>query len=222
MVQTVLKETMEKQPGKRLWKYLASVLSHSLTLLWAGGMLAMVIASLMPYAGLSEMDSGFGRDKLARVVTFCLLSFYPAAFFPSFRTGLLVSTFVAPLGFFLEVLQKYVPGRIFSPGDMIANNAGAILGILLALTIRFFFRTGRFGSWPRQPSPQGHRRPPSVGEEGMAPVVPLPRGKPKRKWPSRLVLGGLLVLLAYIAWILYEDGFLPLSDFWTETRPARP
>ncbi len=104
----------------------------------------MVIASLIPQAGLSEIDSEFGRDKAARVVTFMLLSFYPAAFFPSIRMGLMVSTFIAPLGFLLELFQKYVPGRNFSPGDMIANNIGAIIGIILALTIRFFFRTGQF------------------------------------------------------------------------------
>jgi len=133
---------MEKKARKNPADYLKALFSNPVTLLWLLGLCVMVIASLLPRAGLSELETGFGRDKVARVITFLLLSFYPAAFFPSIRMGLITSTFMAPLGFLLEVFQKYVPGRNFSPEDMIANNIGAILGIALALAIRFFFRTG--------------------------------------------------------------------------------
>lgn len=133
---------MERKVHKNPVDYARALSSNPLTLLWLGGLLAMIIASLVPQAGLSEMETGFGRDKVVRVITFLFLSFYPAAFFPSIRMGLIVSTFIAPLGFLLEVFQKYVPGRNFSPEDMIANNIGAIIGIFLALGIRFFFRTG--------------------------------------------------------------------------------
>lgn len=113
-----------------------------LTVLWAGGVLALIILSLIPQAGITEIDTGFGRDKIARVVVFFVLAFYPAAFFSSIRMGLIISTSIAPLGFLLELFQRYVPGRNFSPEDMIANNVGAVIGILLALIVRFFFRTG--------------------------------------------------------------------------------
>ncbi len=118
-------------------------LSKPLTVLWIGGVLALVVLSLIPQAGIGEIETGFGKDKVLRVAVFFILAFYPAAFFSSIRIGLITSTSIAPLGFLLELFQKYVPGRNFSPEDMIANNVGAVLGILLALVIRFFFRTGR-------------------------------------------------------------------------------
>ena len=119
-----------------------ALISKPLTVLWFGGVMFLIVASLIPQAGLSEIESGFGKDKMARIIIFALLAFYPAAFFPSIRMGLITSTSIAPLGFLLEIFQRYVPGRNFSPEDMIANNAGAVVGILLAMTIRFFFRTG--------------------------------------------------------------------------------
>jgi|GEM_PF-1291546 len=121
-----------------------AMLFNPLTLAWVVALAAMIVLSLTPHAGITEMESGFGRDKLLRALTFIILSFYPAACFPSFRIGLIVSTCIAPLGFMLELVQKYVPGRHFSPEDMIANNIGAILGIALALALRFFFHTAKY------------------------------------------------------------------------------
>ncbi|OQY47902.1 MAG: hypothetical protein B6240_05255 [Desulfobacteraceae bacterium 4572_87] len=135
---------MLKITHKNPANYLKPMFSNPFTLLWLCGLLAMIFASLVPGGGLSEMETGFGIDKVARVITFLLLSCYPVAFFPSIRMGLIISTFIAPLGFLLEIFQKYVPGRNFSPEDMIANNIGAIIGIFLAVAIRFFFRTGQF------------------------------------------------------------------------------
>lgn len=201
----LMKSAAEKNEKKRLGRF-AGIFSNPLTLIWLGGLLAMVIASLMPRAGLSEMDSGFGRDKLARIITFLLLSFYPAAFFRSLRIGLIISTFIAPLGFILELFQKYVPGRNFSPGDMIANNLGAIIGITMALAIRFFFRTGQFrypkktkNSPKRTPAPDPKHPLDSSKEEMDSSDAP----KARKKWLTRLTVLGLLVLLTCILWISF-------------------
>jgi hypothetical protein len=134
-----MKLKANKGPGN----YFMALISKPLTVLWFGGVIFLIVASLIPQAGLSEIESGFGKDKIARIIIFALLAFYPAAFFPSIRMGLITSTSIAPLGFLLEIFQRYIPGRNFSPEDMIANNVGAVVGILLALTIRFFFRTGQ-------------------------------------------------------------------------------
>lgn len=133
---------MKTEKTKRLKNTLRSVLTKPLTLIWAIGIAALVAGSLIPQAGFAEAETTLGRDKLVRVLIFALLTFYPTAFFPSFKRGLVMATSLAPLGFLLEIVQKYVPGRHFSPMDMIANNMGAIIGILLAVVIRFFFYTG--------------------------------------------------------------------------------
>ncbi len=184
----------------------------------------MVVASLIPQAGLSEMDSGFGRDKAARVVTFMLLSFYPAAFFPSIRMGLMVSTFIAPLGFLLEIFQKYVPGRNFSPGDMIANNIGAIIGIVLALAIRFFFRTGQFkyrgknhnafhvfNDRAEEKIIQTDERETKAEMQVPQSVSETPHVSPGilKKWRAKMMILMLLLALGYLGWVIAGDHLSP-------------
>lgn len=134
-----LKSRADRNPGH----HFAAFISKPFTALWIVGVLMLIVISLIPQASISEIETGFGKDKLARVIVFLILAFYPAAFFSPIRLGLMLSTSIAPLGFLLELVQRYVPGRHFSPEDMIANNVGAVVGIILALGIRFFFRTGR-------------------------------------------------------------------------------
>ena len=196
--------------------------TNPLALLWLFGLLAMVIASLIPQAGLSETETGFGRDKLVRVIIFLLLSFYPAAFFSSIRLGLIISTFMAPLGFLLEVFQKYVPGRNFSPEDMIANNIGAIVGISLALVIRFFFRTGhvRFpgkgGRTPRvalAPEERISNSPGNETKEDASHQVSRKRGKrgskTPKKWRFKATVLALVLILGYVGWTMIADHTPP-------------
>jgi VanZ family protein len=151
-----LKIRSDRNPGH----HFAAFVSKPFAVLWAVGVLMLIVVSLIPQASISEIETGFGKDKLARVVVFLILAFYPAAFFSPIRLGLMMSTSIAPLGFLLELVQRYVPGRHFSPEDMIANNLGAVVGIILALGIRFFFRTGRvrFGFRPTVPDTYGSDR----------------------------------------------------------------
>ena len=121
-------KTLRSQPGR---------------LIWAVGLATLVIGSLIPKAGLTTVDTRFGVDKVIRILAFAFLSFYPVAYFRSIKIGLSIASCLAPLGFLLEYVQKHIPGRTFSPQDMIANNIGTILGILLAVAIRAFFYTGR-------------------------------------------------------------------------------
>ena len=125
---------------KALWK---NFISRPLIILWIAGILFVVITSLIPQASLSQANSSMGIDKFARIITFGFLAFFPIAFFPSIKVAFCLSTSMPALGFLLELIQKYVPGRHFSPEDIIANNMGAVLGILLAVVIRIIFQTGR-------------------------------------------------------------------------------
>jgi len=197
-----MKSKVNKDPGN----YLMALISKPLTVLWLGGVLVLIVASLIPQAGLSEIDSGFGKDKIARIIIFSILAFYPAAFFSSIRMGLITSTSIAPLGFLLELFQRYVPGRNFSPEDMIANNVGAVVGILLALTIRFFFRTGRskkrfnaggadtrfIATEDEKPREQG------VEDENAKTT--------KKSWKPKLIILCLLLVIGYISWVVFMQN----------------
>lgn len=134
---------MESTKFQRVIYFLKKLLSRSLLMAWLVGVAMLIIGSLIPDASFTEPDAGFGIDKIFRLLAFGLLSFYPVAYFFSIKRGLIMASFVAPLGFLLEVAQKYIPGRDFSPEDMIANNIGAIIGIVFAVAIRTFFYTGR-------------------------------------------------------------------------------
>lgn len=122
-----------------LW---ANLVSRPLLFLWWVGIVFVVIGSILPQGSLTAENNVMGVDKLARIGLFFFLAFIPAAFFTSGKLGLCVSTSMAPLGFILELAQKYFPARHFSAEDIIANNIGTVMGIGLALLIRFFFYTG--------------------------------------------------------------------------------
>jgi len=213
-----MKLITDKSPGR----YFLAVISKPLTVLWLGGVLVLIVTSVLPQAGLSEIDSGLGKDKIARFIIFALLAFYPVAFFPSIRIGLIISTSIAPLGFLLELFQRYVPGRNFSPGDMIANNVGAVIGILLALVIRFFFRTGYSKHRPKTSAPKT----PVMGTENDKPGE---RGQkdevsktPKKSWKSKLTIFLLLLLIGYLALvILLPQEPVQWSPVPTQPSPAK-
>ncbi len=113
-------------------------------MIWASGLLSVIVSSLIPQAFVEKTDTIFGRDKLARLIVFACLAFYPAAFITSIKKGLIIASLIAPVGFMLEIIQKHVPGRNFSAYDMIANNAGAVIGIIAALALRFLINAIRF------------------------------------------------------------------------------
>jgi len=123
----------------KLWQ---NLISRPLIVAWAAGLVFMVVSSLIPQASLTSGNSSMGIDKLARIITFGFLAFFPIAFFASIKLGFCIASSMPALGFMLELMQKYVPGRHFSPEDIIANNLGAIAGIFTGVIIRAIFRTG--------------------------------------------------------------------------------
>ena len=107
-------------------------------LAWYATLALVILGSIIPKAGPPDM--GFGFDKVVHFVAYFFLAMYPAAVMRPFQKALLIAVSMAPLGFLLEYMQKFVGGRSFSPEDMIANNLGSIAGIALGLGIRFLLR----------------------------------------------------------------------------------
>ena len=213
---------MKLEANRNPGNHFLAIISKPLAVLWFGGVLALIVASVIPQAGLSEIESSFGTDKIARVIIFSILAFYPAAFFSSIRMGLIISTSIAPLGFLLEMFQRYVPGRNFSPEDMIANNVGAVVGIFLALAIRFFFRTG--GSKKRFKAGAPDTR--FVATEDEKPNEETLEDEvtktPKKSWKSKLIILLLLLVVGYIVWVIFlENKPGPPSPALTEPSPRK-
>ncbi len=67
-----------------------TLLKRLLFVIWASGLSAVIVSSLIPQAFVEKTDTIFGRDKLARLIVFACLAFYPAAFFTSIKKGLII------------------------------------------------------------------------------------------------------------------------------------
>jgi glycopeptide antibiotics resistance protein len=90
--------------------------------------------SLIPQA---EFLSYFRwSDKLYHFLAYVWLSFLPFFGFADTKNALKWSLSMILLGIGLEFAQSFVPGRLFSLWDMIANSLGAITGILGGMNIR--------------------------------------------------------------------------------------
>ncbi len=80
-------------------------------------------------------DAGFPIDKIIHFSLFCLTGLLLAKGWsreqPGGSTVLLLS--LVMLGVITEGLQYYIPGRFASVGDVIANTAGALVGVLWGL-----------------------------------------------------------------------------------------
>ena len=139
-----------KSNKNKLWQ---NLISRPLIVAWTAGLVFMVVSSLIPQASLTSDNSSMGIDKLARIITFGFPAFFPIAFFASIKLGFCVASSMPALGFILELMQKYVPGRHFSPEDIIANNMGAIAGIFMGVAIRAIFHTGNLTKKKKEPSP---------------------------------------------------------------------
>ena len=95
---------------------------------------AVTVGSLLPK--LSPPGDSFGFDKILHASAFVLLSGIPLYAVSNRKAAILIALSVAPYGYLLEFLQQSIPGREFSPQDLIANNLGALLGLALGVLFR--------------------------------------------------------------------------------------
>ncbi len=75
-------------------------------------------------------------DKLYHFLAYFWLSVLPFFGFASAKKALAWALLMIPLGIGLEFAQGFVPGRLFSIWDMIANSLGASAGIFCGMSIR--------------------------------------------------------------------------------------
>ena len=101
--------------------------------LWLTGLGSVVILSLVP--GFSP-PSQYSLDKLMHFGAHFCLAAVPLFCFVRREAAFLAVGLIPALGFALEYAQKGIAGREFSPEDMLANNLGALAGILVGLALR--------------------------------------------------------------------------------------
>ena len=107
-------------------------------LLWGLLMACVVVGSLLPAA--SPVIEAVGRlhisDKMLHFGAYLVLSVLPLIGFRERRRGVVAGLSMFLLGLLLEDGQQFSPGRAVEFGDVIANGAGVICGLLLAPPIR--------------------------------------------------------------------------------------
>ncbi|HHH39060.1 MAG TPA: VanZ family protein [Sedimenticola sp.] len=115
---------MTTAPFPRLQRY-----SDPLALLCA---LLIGLLSLTPLPALPELPGG---DKLQHFIAYAVLAFLATCARPGTRGLLLALTAVIAYGGIIELLQPYV-NRYREMADLLANGAGALLGVAIMLLVR--------------------------------------------------------------------------------------
>ncbi len=102
--------------------------------LWAVCIVCVIAGELAP--GASPLMGAVGRlhvnDKVLHFGAYLLLSCLPAIGFRNRRKGFLMGLWMFVLGLLLEGAQYFSPGRSVEFGDVAANGAGVVCGLLMA------------------------------------------------------------------------------------------
>jgi VanZ family protein len=76
------------------------------------------------------------NDKLGHILAFIYLAFLVDYSFPASRFGLLKILPLLAYGLFIEVVQHYLPHRMFSILDILADSAGIVIYILFVPVLK--------------------------------------------------------------------------------------
>ena len=109
---------------------------------WLAGICAVVIGSLLPQLG-PPSDGILPLDKIAHFLAYAVLALLPMARIYRRELAFITTASIPVMGMLLEYAQRGVAGRDFSPEDMIANNLGALIGILIGIALRLNRRAAR-------------------------------------------------------------------------------
>lgn len=112
------------------------VLSGYADRLAGGGVLAIGYLSLTPLPNLPDVP---GNDKLHHLVAYAVLTFLATLSRRKIKEVLTIFIAVIAYGGLIETIQPYV-NRYGEFGDFLANGAGAVLGVLLALGVTRGFK----------------------------------------------------------------------------------
>jgi VanZ family protein len=112
--------------------------------LWAGLLLFVAIAELLPGDSVPMTAVSNINDKVLHVSTYAVVAFLPAF---GLRISTAVSCVIATelVGIGLDLAQGFVRQRSYDPYDIVANTVGVIIGIVVAVAGRSrVVRTGYF------------------------------------------------------------------------------
>ncbi len=111
----------------------SSIRSGPILFLWGVSIGTVIFLSLVPRV---ELPVDFwNADKVYHCAAYTWLAFLPVIGFADRRTAICASFFMIILGALLEAGQYFIPGRMFSVLDILANTLGAILGVFLGLQV---------------------------------------------------------------------------------------
>lgn len=101
--------------------------------LWLFGLAAVAFLSLHPKTtpppgGVGEL----GYDKIIHALTYAGLTIGPSLAWARRRTALALGALILFWGAGLEIAQGYIPNREASPGDLVANIAGVVIGLTVS------------------------------------------------------------------------------------------
>jgi len=105
-------------------------IARTLYILFVVWVVLVTVGSLLP---IEEVDLGQNRDKVAHFVAyfFTALLFYFAFRTRLKRTDIYAVLFATSYGALLELAQLFVPGRVCSLGDLVANLSGVLFFFVL-------------------------------------------------------------------------------------------
>ncbi len=93
------------------------------------GAVCVAVLSLLPQTVLPSVELS---DKLQHLIAYLCLALAGGIAFPQRRSLIALGLGLIALGVGLEVAQGFVPGRLVSAADAIANTAGVALGLIVA------------------------------------------------------------------------------------------
>jgi glycopeptide antibiotics resistance protein len=109
-------------------------IARTLYILFVVWVVFLTVGSFLPSTSFPLwVDLGGNRDKVAHFVAyfFTALLFYVAFRTRFKRTDIYAMLFAAGYGAILELAQLFVPGRICSFGDLVANLSGVLFFFVL-------------------------------------------------------------------------------------------
>lgn len=113
-----------------------TVLSGYADRLAGGCVLAIGYLSLTPLAQLPDVPGG---DKLHHLAAYAVLAFFASLSRKNIREILTILLAVIAYGGVIEMIQPYV-NRYGEFNDFLANGAGALLGVLLAIGVTRYLK----------------------------------------------------------------------------------
>ena len=111
--------------------------SFIMLFLWGVSIGMVCYLSIVPRV---KFPISFSRaDVVYHFCAYLWLSFLPFISFRRVQSAWISALLMIPLGIGLEFGQYFVPARVFSIMDMVANSCGALVGIMCGLYLRSIF-----------------------------------------------------------------------------------